>query len=93
MRSKNAIPHQVHLFTVSNDAEGNALITALRKSIRKSKTGRRVQIYGRGHRYGKGRIHVDKFFQPIPGTHGFDNSLQSSVPRHLAQKLAVYVSH
>ena len=93
MRSKNTIPHQVHLFTVTNDAEGNALITALRKSIRKSKTGRRVQIYGRGHRYGKGRIHITADYQPKPGTHGWDNSFQSSVPRHLAQKLAVYVSN
>ena len=86
-----------HIATVQNNAAGKAFITSLRKTLRAVKATEpsfsfKVQVYGRGHRFGKGRIHVDKNYRPIPGTFGFDNSYQSSLPHRLAERLAVYVS-
>ena len=81
-RTKNKITSQVHLMTVPNNADGNALIRAIRNNIKKSRTGRRVILYGRGHRFGKGRSKA---------SNGFDNSLQSGVPLTVAQNIAVYI--
>jgi hypothetical protein len=86
MRRKNKIESQVHLLTVPNNADGNALIRALRGTIKASKTGRRLILYGRGHRFGKGRIKKDAHL-----TGNFDNSFQSHVPLTVAQNIAVYV--
>ena len=85
-RTKNKITSQVHLMTVPNNADGNALIRAIRNNIKKSRTGRRVILYGRGHRFGKGRIKADAHI-----TGNFDNSYQSSVPMRVATNIAVYI--
>lgn len=72
--------------TVPNNADGNAFIRALRNNIKSSGTHRRVILYGRGHRFGKGRIKKDAHL-----TGNFDNSFQSSVPLNVATSIAVYV--
>lgn len=91
-----------HVATVQNNRAGKAFITALRKTLKAVKKTEptfsyKVQVYGRGHRYGKGRSHimidpVTGQYAPKPGTFGWDNSYQSSLPHHLAERLAVYVS-
>jgi hypothetical protein len=86
MRTKNKIQSQVHLMTVPNNADGNALIRALRNNIKVSRTGRRLILYGRGPRFGKGRIRKDAHL-----TGNFDNSFQSHVPLTVAKSIAVYV--
>lgn len=90
-----------HIATVQNNPAGRQFIAALRKTLKAVKKTEptfsfKVQVYGRGHRYGKGRSHVirtaDGNYIPKPGTHGWDNSYQSSLPHRLAERLAVYVS-
>ena len=96
-RIKNRITSQVHLFNVENDANGKLLINQLRSRIKESKTHRRIVIYGRGHRFGKGRTHKCKCGNNAPsgpsscGCGWYDNRYQSSIPRELASHLAVYV--
>lgn len=97
MKQRNTTSKQILLFTVNNDAEGKAQITNLRNAMRLSKSPLRVILYGRGHRFGKGRIHVCKCGgNPTSGprTCGcrwFDNSFQSHVPLDKAEKIAVFV--
>ena len=89
-----------HIATVQNNRAGKAFITSLRKTLKAVKKTEptfsfKVQVYGRGHRFGKGRSHViceNGQWVPKPGTHGWDNSYQSSLPHRLAERLAVYVS-
>ncbi len=90
-----------HIATVQNNRAGKAFINSLRKTLRAVKKTDstftyKVQVYGRGHRYGKGRMHIihtaDGQWLPKPGTHGWDNRFQSSLPHRLAERLAVYVS-
>jgi len=86
MRTKNKIESQVHLMTVPNDDGGKHLISCLRANIKASRTHRRLILYGRGHRFGKGRIKKNAHL-----TGNFDNSFQSSVPLTVATSIAVYV--
>lgn len=91
MRIKNGFVGSVHIATVANDAAGLKFIADLRQSIRQSKTKIKVQVYGRGHRFGKGRIrgsYVDGQFKAT----NWDNSYQSSLPRDRAERLAIYLS-
>lgn len=91
-----------HIATVQNNRAGKAFITSLRKTLKAVKKTDptfvyKVQVYGRGHRFGKGRMHVaidpaTGHYSAKPGTFGFDNSYQSSLPHRLAERLAVYVS-
>ena len=72
----------VHLMTVNNDNDGQALIETLRKNMVGSPT-RIARIHGRGFRYGKGK-----------GTkaNDYDNTYQEHLPRHLSQRLSVYIT-
>lgn len=85
-----------HIATVQNNPAGKAFITSLRKTLKAVKATEptfsyKVQVYGRGHRFGKGRIrgrYVNGQFQAT----NWDNSYQSSLPHAKAQRLAIYVS-
>lgn len=85
-----------HIATVQNDVVGKTFIASLRATLKTIKKDTpnftyRVRVYGRGHRYGKGRIHGyyrNGTFIPT----NRDNSYQSCLPHHLAERLAIYVS-
>lgn len=88
--------NSIHVITVPNTPEGRQTIADIRTTLRKQKRSNRnftykVQVYGRGHRFGKGRIrgrYVNGQFQAT----NWDNSYQSNLPHSKAQRLAVYVS-
>lgn len=93
--------NSIHVITVKNNATGRKTIAQIRSTLRKQKRANpavtyRVQVYGRGHRFGMGRSHIirtaDGQYLPKPGTHGWDNRYQSNLPHNLAQRLAVYVT-
>ena len=86
--TKNTISGQVHLFTVGNNDKGLTVISNLREHLKN--TPHRLILYGRGHRFGKGRLHMknDKVT-------GWDNSFQSGIPltgEQKAQRIAVYIT-
>jgi hypothetical protein len=84
-RIKNKIGGQVHLFTVDNNRSGKTAISNLRKQLKN--TQHRLILYGRGHRFGKGRIHMKN-----GDVTGWDNSYQSGLPLTIAQRIAVYIT-
>jgi len=95
---KNTINSQVHLMTVDNNDDGRKTIANLRKSMKESNSTLRMILYGRGHRFGKGRMHVCKCGNPARtgprscGCRWWDNEYQSSIPLDKAQKIAVFVT-
>ncbi len=95
---KNTINSQVHLMTVDNNEVGRQKIADLRKSMKESKSTLRVVLYGRGHRFGKGRIHVCKCGNNAPtgprtcGCGWWNNEYQSGIPLDKAQRIAVFVT-
>ena len=86
MRIKNSIGGQVHLMTVPNNNEGKRRIKIIRDGIKASGTKISIVLYGRGCRFGKGRIR-----QTNNVVTNWDNSYQSHVPLDKAQKIAVYI--
>jgi hypothetical protein len=87
-RQKNKIGSaQVHLLTVNNDPKGRQFISELRQSMKG--TPNHLVLYGRGHRFGKGRIHINGQM------YNWDNSYQSRIPLdgdERAQRIAVYIT-
>jgi hypothetical protein len=78
------------LFTVDNNEQGRNYIASLRNLLNFQKSPHRLILYGRGHRFGKGRLHMknDKVT-------GWDNSFQSGIPltgEQKAQRIAVYIT-
>ena len=53
----------IHIMTVTNDENGRRQIAELRKSIRESKRPFRVVFYGRGHRFGQGRLRINPNYE------------------------------
>jgi hypothetical protein len=88
--------NSIHVITVKNNKTGRKTIDSIRATLQKQRKTNpnlryKVQVYGRGHRYGKGRIRGSYVNGQFIATN-WDNRYQSSLPHGLAQRLAVYVS-
>lgn len=93
----NAIFKSGHVVTVPNTPEGRTVIQNIRKTLRSQKKldptfTYRVTVYGRGHRFGKGRIRGRYNHAGVFCATNWDNSYQSNLPHDKATSLAIYVS-
>jgi len=79
-----------HLVTLPNNEGGRLVIEILRQSLKG--TSKRIELCGRGYRYGKGNYHKSDRIVNGQVVSRFDRSYQSRLPLSLSQKLAVYVT-
>jgi len=92
--TKNKITTQVHLFTVDNDEQGRNYISNFRNLLKLQKSPHRLILYGRGHRFGKGRSHAIPDVGAWGGIRYTSNEFQSHIPlegEEKAQRIAVYI--